>query len=215
MYFNDYDEYMKSVLGYNNKNNMNLYSEDYSENYYSTPTYQVAYRNNENIESLFPDIYKTINPMVTRMVNNTNEPITKDLVERMTSEIYDSLIANDVNLININIETVDSNFQTKDNEKQLQNRDLKKQPIEARSIQEEKRESRGTCTKCNNNPLLRDLIKILLLNGLSGRRPIPRPPYPGPNFPGRPPRPRPPFPGIEPMPRPGNRDYEYNDYWNY
>lgn len=66
-----------------------------------------------------------------------------------------------------------------------------------------------------NNYLLRDLIKILILNQLLGR---PQPPRPGPGrppFPGPGPLPpRPPFPGgpgpVRPPMPPQPRDYNDN-----
>lgn len=63
-----------------------------------------------------------------------------------------------------------------------------------------------------NNPLLRDLIKILLLNQLIHNRPPRpgRPPFPGP--------PRPPRPPYNPMPRPpfraADESSEYQFYNN-
>ena len=57
-----------------------------------------------------------------------------------------------------------------------------------------------------NNPILRDLIKILLLNQLIHNRPP---------VPGRPPFPGPPRPPYNPAPRPPFRTDDSSDYSFY
>ena len=66
-------------------------------------------------------------------------------------------------------------------------------------------------TTRRNDPLFRDLIRILILNDLLNRNRTHRPPMPGPGRPpmGGPGTGRPPMGG----PRPGFRDYE--DYLQY
>lgn len=219
MYYNEYEDYMRSVLGYNNRNNANSYNENYEQNYYTMPTYNNNTRMvKDNIEDLFPDIYKIINPMVCKVCQNNTRPITNELVEQMTMEVYNNIEVDEINVVNVNIETRESNNSKTINQKQTENRevkDSKKQPenIENRSISESR-------APRPNNPLLRDLIKILILNHLLGGgifpgRPPMRPPFPGPGVPGIPPRPpvRPPFPGQGP--RPGMRDFEYDEYLNF
>lgn len=207
MYYNDYEDYMRNVLGYNR--NDSVYADDYnsnfSQNYYQMPTYNNINRVQDNVEDLFPDIYKIINPMVCKICKNNTRPITKELVNQMTEEIYTNIEADDINIVNINIETKDSNFSNRNvNQKQVENRELK----DLKS--QENRNSLESRQRRPNNPLLRDLIKILILNQLlggnmPGRLPV-RPPFPG--MPPRPPM-RPPFP------RPGTRDFGYDDYMNF
>ena len=110
MYYNDYEDYMRSVLGYSNTND-NTYCNNcnYSMNY-NDMDYN-NYRNSvSNIEHMYPEIYKIINPMVCRMCDNNNQPVTEYLIEQMTDEIYDN-VANRTeiqNVINLNISTRDS-----------------------------------------------------------------------------------------------------------
>lgn len=216
MYYNEYEDYMRNVLGYNNRNNINSYNENYEQNYYSTPTYNNNYRMmQDNIEDLYPDIYKIINPMVCKICQNNTRPITNELVEQMTMEVYSNIEADEINVVNINIETNDSKIVSK---KQTENREVKDSKKQQESV--ENRSANESRAPRINNPLLRDLIKILILNQLLGGgsfpvRPPVRPPFPGPGGPGIPPRPpvRPPFPGQNP--RPGMRDFEYDDYLNF
>ncbi len=216
MYYNEYEDYMRSVLGYNNRNNLNSYNENYEENFYSNPTYNRNYpMMQDNIEDLFPDIYKIINPMVCKICANNTRPITNDLIEQMTMEIYNNIEADEINIVNVNIETREANNSKTVNKKQIEDRDVKELKNQDKN---ENRDFKETRQPRPNNPLLRDLIRILILNQLfgggffPGRPPI-RPPFPGPGTPGRPPRPpmRPPFPN----PRPGMRDFDYDDYLNF
>ena len=123
-----------------------------------------------NPEELYPEIYRKINPAVCQMCDKNVEPLTKELLEQMTEQIYNT-VEGDVNtVVNINVEAG----------KRVDNRGIK-EPAKA-----EVREKRQRI----NNPLLRDLIRILILNRiLGGNRPPmppPRPPFPGGQ--GRPPR---------------------------
>lgn len=209
MYYNEYEDYMRNVLGYNNRTNVNSYNENYEQNYYSTPTYNNNYRMmQDNIEDLYPDIYKIINPMVCKICQNNTRPITNELVEQMTMEIYNNIEADEINIVNVNIETRESNNSKTVTQKQTENRETKdsksQESGENRNIQESRQ-------RMPNNPLLRDLIRILILNQLLGGgffpgRPPVRPPFPEPRPPMRPPFPR---------PRPGMRDFEYDDYLNF
>lgn len=216
MYYNEYEDYMMSVLGYNNRNNANSYNENYEQNYYSMPTYNNNYtRMEDNIEDLYPDIYRIINPMVCKICQNNTRPITNELVEQMTMEIYNNIQADNLNIVNVNIETRESNNSKTTSQKQVESRetkDLKSQDKQENRDAQESRQRRP------NNPLLRDLIRILILNQLLGGgffpgRPPVRPPFPGPGGPGMPPRPpmRPPFP----RPRPGMRNFDYDENLNF
>ena len=113
MYYNDYEDYMRSVLGYNAANtSSNMYSADYympNRMQAVMPTYQnesMGVQMQDNIEDLYPDIYKIVNPIVCRVCQNNNRPITNDLIEQMTTEVYNSIEADDINIVNINIEKV-------------------------------------------------------------------------------------------------------------
>lgn len=219
MYYNEYEDYMRSVLGYNNRNSVNPYNENYEQSYYSMPTYNSnPIMVKDNIEDLFPDIYKIINPMVCKICQNNTRPITNELVEQMTMEVYSNIEADEINIVNVNIETRESNNSKTVNQKQIENREVKDSKKQQESA--ENRSTNESRAPRINNPLLRDLIKILILNQLlgggnfPGRQPM-RPPFPGHGGPGVPPRPpvRPPFPGQNP--RPGMRDIGYDDYLNF
>lgn len=172
----DYEEYMRSVLGYNQIPN-NIYTNSIYDNYY----YDTDYLNNRNsnaneemIESLYPDIYRVIYPMVCKACNqNSQREVTRDLVDRMTDEIYS------------NIEPEDRQSSIVNQRPILKNGDVRNPNAREPEVRSETRQ---------NNFLMRDLIRILILRELLRRRPPMRPPMPPP---GRPPRP--PMPPFRPF----------------
>lgn len=183
MYYQNYEDYMRSVLGYP-IDNSNIYTYDaYNERNYT---------NYEEMESLYPEIYRKINPLVCKECDGYTGPITKETVESMVDRIYSNIEMNNDIMININVDNRSVQDKTRTNTKEIDNRNNNR---ELRVVEAENRQRRP------NNPLLRDLIRILILNRLFGgsfpgrpQRP-PRPPFPEP---GRPPV-RPPFPGpIQP-----------------
>ena len=176
MDYNEYEDYMRSVLGYQTGN---IYTNGYGQNnndyYYNEPSmlYDVNRQNNEDLNEFYPEIYKLIYPMVCKACNqNMNKQITKELIDSITEEIY------------LNFESDDrQNSSNVRSQPPLKNGDV-------RNPNAKDPEYRGETR--HNNFLLRDLIRILVLREFG--RPI-RPGFPG----GRPPIVPPPRPGRPPM----------------
>ena len=206
MYYQNYEDYMRQVLGYP-INDPNIYETyDYwNENTYLSNQVQNNLTEAE-IKALYPDSYNVIYPLVCRACETNNEPISKSVVDKMTDDVY-KLVERNETVVNIKIET-----QNRESNQVSARQETKRELTPKRTpIKTENRETRQS-----NNPLLRDLIKILILQRLLGGgviappRPIPpRPPFP-PVGPGRPP-----FPGGRPPYGPGinNRmDIDYSEY---
>ena len=157
------------------------------------------------MKALYPDSYNIIYPLVCKACEANNEPISKSVVDKMTDDVY-KLVERNETVVNIKIEA-----QNRENSRVSARQEMKRELTPKRTpIKNESRETRQT-----NNPLLRDLIRILILQRLFGGgaitppRPMPpRPPFP-PVGPGRPP-----FPGGRPPYGPGmNRmDIDYSEY---
>ena len=193
MDYQNYEEYMRSVLGYSPYVDRNYTytnsQEDMYNNYVNmpaTPNMQPT----QDLTEFYPEIYKIIYPMVCKACNmNSNREVTKDLLEQMTDEIYR----------NVEPEEQQTTLRA---DVQLKNGDVINP--NAKEPEQQTRETR------QNNFLLRDLIRILLLKewGRPNRPPV-RPPFPpgggrppmGPG-PGMPPPTRPPRPPRGPPPRP-------------
>lgn len=217
MYYQNYEDYMRSVLGYpiQSQNTYETY------NYSSEMPYRLeaeGYSNTMNysdeIMDLYPEIYKIINPMVCKICESNTRPITRELLEKMTDEIYSNLESQPEmdTIINVRVSAPDSN---NDKSNRAPSSDTSSLNNNSKSKREEvKREVKTSdetkeTRQFGTNRTLRDLIRILILNRLLG----------GGFFPGRPPRPRPPFPmpgggGMPPRPpmRPPHlRDDRYYD----
>lgn len=203
MYYQNYEDYMRSVLGYpmENRNTygMEMYAGQFSDN--------MSYRDTKELESCYPEIYKIINPIVCEVCDRHTNTVTKDEVENMVEEVYQRVIVNNEIAIKINIEnrSTDKEENRENNVKTNSNRNTNNEPVkQTREVENRQRRP--------NNPLLRDLIRILILNRLLGGF-----------FPGRPPRQRPPFPGPGRPPFPGGpgimmrspMQRDYDDYLKF
>ncbi len=178
--YNSYDEYMREVLGYP-YNRADTIAQDYYTDTYTNLYQNNNFSNTNELEECYPEIYSIVMPMVRNTCQMyANQTITKELVEEMTMKIYMSIETNE----NRSVE----------NSKPLKNGDV----INPNAKQENREDRQRP-----NNFMLRDLIKILLLNELLRPGNNIRPPRP----PVGPMPPRPPRPPMGGMPRPPIRPY--------
>jgi len=191
MYENEsFDDYIRNILGYPNTSNM-MNMGNFSQNNNVATT-----SSNLELERCYPEIYKVVYPMILQRCSKISQPVTDEMIEGITNEIYLAIDVN--NEINVNINLQNEVPRTGNRS------DIKPQVTK---VQNEEIE-RGDRQIRNRD--LRDLIKILIIRELIGRPgmppPRPRPPFPG----GRPPFPggRPPFPNGRPPMRPR----EYNEF---
>lgn len=199
--YNSYEDYMRSVLGYtNHQQDNNSWEYGSSYNGYSEQYNQIASTRNNTykLEQMYPQVYKVINPVVCSMCNNNNQPITEDLINQMTNTIYDNVV-NRVEIdkiINLNIDLSNSTNNRSNVEENTVN-----STSECKNSKECCKDSCKISTSNNRspmppppppgpgmpgggggrprpprNPLLLDLIRILLLNRLINQNP--RPPFP-------------------------------------
>ena len=175
MYYQNYEDYIRSILGYPvmtangqyGNNISNTYSYEYVSN---RPTY------NQDILNLYPEIYKILNPMICKICEANTKPITEELLNQMTDEIYLN-IESDGNInnrnTNTNLRNTDNSSKTSNNRTTEKNKETNREE-NTESMKNETRQARTP-----RNPVLRDLIKILILNqllfGNSWQRPRPRP----------------------------------------
>ena len=161
MDYQNYEDYMREVLGYQNMPNNNVYNTYYTE--YETPVYNMEI---EELNNMYPDIYKFLYPMVCKVCNqNSHKRITREVLEEMVSEIYNSMEAKEMQPREL---------------KPLRNGDVTNPNTRKPEMNRETRQ---------RNYYLEDLIRILLLRELirPGRSPY-MPNRPG-YFPGMPPYP--------------------------
>lgn len=238
MYYQNYEDYMRSILGYPLQE-QRIYETTYTDYSNMNNEYPVQLPKYSNqIMELYPEIYKIVNPMVCKMCEANTKPICRELIEQMTDEIYLNLESDPSeyvgDVVNVQVNLPKTMTSSEENRKSL-TKDIKSNNVSSnKSIKDCRYEARRNETnkidlnKGKNektfsnesrvgdsdvsqvvenrqfrrrNNILRDLIKILILNRLLGgeMRP-PRPPFPGgPGFLGQQPRPpRPPFPESGP-----------------
>lgn len=148
MNYQSYEDYMRNSLGYNN---MNYPEANYPNMYMNNQTpFQNMYRSDDYLERLYPDTYRVVYPMVVSTCNmvNVNTPITEDIVDRMTDDIYDRAEADGRLILEDNMEVAN---------------------VEDESSRQTSEESRRRRPR-RRNRTFRDLIRILLLRELLRRR---------------------------------------------
>ena len=127
----------------------------------------------EELEGCYPEIYRIVYPMVQRACNQNTRPITRELIDSMTDEIYFSI----------------------EDKEMTENRSNSKEEKSIKTI--ESKEDRQITFR---NLTLRDIIRILLLREFIDRPGFPKPGGRPPRPPMRPPmgpQPRPqPRPGM-------------------
>ena len=216
MYNNQYEEYMRNSLGYNgmpimNMNQMNM--NQMNTNQMNMNTMNEMYEtentcNQMSVDDMYPEIYKIIYPMVCKACMAVDENVSEDLVSRITNEIY-------MNVENMECvqETRGSTISVSPQTSKSSKGDSLSSSRTGSSLSSSSSNSSVSSARQQEtrqrNPLLRDLIRILVLRELLGNPSRPRPPF-------RPPY-RPPFgggmgPGQGPRPPFGPQPrspYEY------
>ena len=152
--YNTYEEYMQNVLGVTYPN---TYSIPVNNNYFEPRNDTV---NIQEINNLYPEIYGIIYPMVQKVCSRSNMGMCDERqINEMVEEVYNA------------IESGDMQTETRENAvSNLKNGDVKNPRA---------KETR----RPNNNFLLRDLIRILIIRellqgggwngGMPGRPPMP------------------------------------------
>lgn len=235
MYYKNYEDYMRAVLGYPIER-QNIYS-NYSNNYLQANNTNLATQymqaensytitnnkkyNENDFLNFYPEIYKIVNPMVCKICENNNEPITKELIQKMTDEVYNNLEETETTtVVNVNasFNNSSSKMDSKTNkiENNIQNRNVKntqnmqntkpnslasKSDTTSKTKDTENIGVRETRQLKPRNNLLRDLIQILILKKLLEENKLPT---------------RPPKPPVNPIPpRPPIRPRDYVDYYKF
>ena len=154
MYYQNYEDYMRNVLGrnYTPENMMNYESQSYPYNYY-IPTYRNNQTQNTDkdtniikLKKMYPEIYKILKPMVEKIVEeNKLKEITQELIETMAKKIYET-VEDDMTVRQVSSNPI--------NDGKIRN--LNSTQITTSNIKQPARKP--------GNPTLKDLIRILIIN---------------------------------------------------
>lgn len=174
MYNQSYDDYMRSVLGYSNSdgyrmdnmnpmvmtnmhnmNNMGINSMNMNTmGNMSMNNMGINMSNDDDIERLYPEVYRVVYPMVCSSCDRMQFPgttINDEMVTRMTNDIYDQVEADGRIKIEVNVTTEVRETSNNSSDSSIETRQRRRP----------------------RNRFLNDLIRILLLRELSRRRRFP------------------------------------------
>ena len=170
-----YRDYMQNLLGSNFPNCQNTYDNSFIDIGYSYNPMGNYFYNNQpqmnrsvDLESLYPEIYKIIYPMVQKACLQITGQIDASLLDNLTNDIYNNLEGENVINLNINIENSKNESTDSNNSSNTMN-SFKTRKKATKLLYQE--------TRHVNNPI-RDLIKILLIRELLRRQRQNRPPRP-------------------------------------
>lgn len=151
MDFQNYDDYMRSTLGFSNMGAQSMGGMNCGNMcavpFQSMSSNQMWQTPSCDLERMYPDSYRVIYPMVVSVCNTITMPVTEDMIDRMTNDIYDRAVT-DARIsvdINVEVETREEN-----DDRQMANRPRRPRP--------------------RRNRFLRDFIRVLLLRELLGRQ---------------------------------------------
>lgn len=189
MFYSNNDGYMQDLYFYNQMPN-NTYMNSFGNNMMGNPNMQMMnnampnniqpnnqmmqnptmFSNNipvQNLNNLYPSIYRILNPVVSRVVSNNNQPISEDLLNNMTDTVF-NIVEGQVDLGNDQIQRNTQN----ENQSSSNTTSNTSTNNSTSSRTTETRQQSNTQTSFRNNrneSLLRDLIKILIIKDLLSR----------------------------------------------
>jgi hypothetical protein len=146
MYYPSYEDYMRDVFYFNGLTNQN--------------SMYPMMNGNQNLENMYPSIYRIVNPVVQKVVNGNNyQFVNEDTVNNIVDVVM-GITAGDVNSISGN----NSEIKKSCNGNNCQNGNSNSNQNLNNTVMQE-------------NTLLRDLIKILTIKELISRNNVRRFPY--------------------------------------
>ncbi len=180
MFYTGNDNYMQDIYFYNQNPNtyhgINGFPNGANNNYWGQ---NASYINSNmmpnNINMLYPSIYRIIMPVILRVIQNSNyQFINEDILNNMVDTVY--------NIVDGQIEYTD---ETNNSSNQSSNSTVGTNNQTTRN-NEQRAQSSNTTNQTNNNrkdnPLLRDIIKILILRELMMRNQMVQPQMYNPNY---------------------------------
>lgn len=125
----------------------------------------------QNLNNLYPSIYRILNPVVSRVVLNNNQAVTEDLLNNMTDTVF-NIVEGQIDLgddqAQGNNRSDNQTINTNSSSNTLNNTSSSSRTAE--SARSNNQNIQTSNTRHNrNDSLLRDLIKILIIKELLSR----------------------------------------------
>ncbi|MCI8654993.1 MAG: hypothetical protein HFJ48_03860 [Clostridia bacterium] len=185
----------------NNMYNGNIYENDIYGSYEFDNNFMNAQmlnpvNTNFNLEECYPELYRLLYPMIQKVCMKCTRSLSKDVINEMVEEVYSNFVGNEGELTQININlsnevgisksTTTSNVQTNRDTSVTDTRtntSLNRNNNSIKSVDKKNEDRSENRQARQRNPILNDLIRILILRELLGRPggnvrpPIGRPPH--------------------------------------
>lgn len=159
MYY-DNGSYMQDLNYYNQNPVQNFGYNPYMMNNFQNQQFPIGMgmQNQQNLKSMYPATYRVICPVVSQVVaNNNTQYITEDSLNNMVDKVY-NIVQGDINLSENLNETSTEATQVASNTRN------------SSSNSSTNSTNNSNCGKNTQNALLRDLIRIMILNEIISRR---------------------------------------------
>lgn len=161
MYYQN-GNYMQDLNYYNQNPNMGYHP--YAQNMNGPmPMGQIG---QQNLNAMYPAVYRIISPVASQVLSNSNNGyLTEDSLNNMVDTVY-NVVERDISSTNTNsamMNTTQANTNTNSNENNCGR-------ASSNSSSSSNNTATTTSTQNTQNSLLRDLIKIMLLNEILARR---------------------------------------------
>lgn len=168
MYYQSYEDYMRQVLGYpvNAPNVYEAYNFRNNQNFQDTYCLENQVNSSmtdEEIKGCYPEIYNLVYPMVCKVCETNTQQITKELIEKMTDEVY-SAIEDTSTVVNVRVNTTKTETNNNASQKRVDREQVRQENRTSREGNKDRAQEvgkRNTETRRENSNL-RDLIKILI-----------------------------------------------------
>lgn len=159
MYYQN-GNYMQDLNYYNQTPNMNYnpYRMNYSNQ--NIPMNQAQMPMTTNLNAMYPATYRIVAPVVAQVLSNHSGYLTEDSLNSMVDTVY-NIVEGDINLGNQNARSVTNPTSENSNASNCE-----------RNSPTSRSSAHSTTTSGTNsqNALLKDFIKVIMLNEISSRR---------------------------------------------
>jgi len=160
MYYQN-GNYMQDLNYYNQ--NPNCGYMPYANNYQNmNRQIPVGHMQQQNLNAMYPAVYRIVSPVVSQVLSNNNVSyLTEDNLNNMVDSIY-NIVERDINLAN-NSNGTATQTATNSNENNCSR-------TSSNSAPNSNSTANTTSAQNRQNSLLRDLIKIMILNEIISRK---------------------------------------------
>lgn len=125
----------------------------------------------QNLNNLYPSIYRILNPVVSRVVLNNNQPITEELLNNMTDTVF-NIVEGQIDLgddqAQGNNRSDNQSINANSSSNTLNNNSSSNRTVESTRLNNQNIQT-SNARNNRGDSLLRDLIKILIIKELLSR----------------------------------------------